>query len=338
MRRPGGSDISEATYDVVGIGNALVDVIAHVDDEFLIAHGLQKGTMTLIDAKQADAMYGRMPPAVESSGGSAGNTIAGVASLGGRAAYIGKVCDDQLGRVYRHDIRALGVTFDVTAAQEGSTGRCLIVVTPDAQRTMQTYLGAGADLGPDDVDERLIAGAEVTYLEGYLWDPPGAKQAFLKAAGAAHRAGRRVSLTLSDPFCVERHREEFLALVSRHIDVLFANEAEIMALYETDRFDEALQRVRGHCEIAALTRSEQGAVIATGDEVHVLDAEPARVVDTTGAGDLYAAGFLYGLTRGMDIATCGRIAGIAAAEVISHFGARPEVSLADLIRSRLSSS
>ena len=328
--------MSGATYDVVGIGNALVDVIAHVDEEFLAAHGLQKGTMALIDAKQADEVYARMPPAVESSGGSAGNTIAGVASLGGRAAYIGKVCDDQLGRVYRHDIRALGVTFDVAPAPTGSTGRCLIVVTPDAQRTMQTYLGAGAELGPDDVDEDVIGNAEVTYLEGYLWDPPGAKQAFLKASRVAHDAGRRVSLTLSDRFCVERHREEFLDLVAGHIDVLFANEAEIMSLYETDRFDDALQRVRGHCEIAALTRSEHGAVIATREDVHVIDAEPARVVDTTGAGDLYAAGFLYGLTHRMDIVTCGRIAGIAAAEVISHFGARPAVSLADLVRSRLS--
>jgi sugar/nucleoside kinase (ribokinase family) len=315
----------------------MVDVIAHVDDEFLVTHGLRKGTMALIDAQRADDVYESMPPAVESSGGSAGNTIAGVASLGGRAAYIGKVCDDQLGRVYRHDIQALGVRFDVAPAAEGSTGRCLIAVTPDAERTMQTYLGAGADLGPEDVDERLIADAQVTYLEGYLWDPPGAKEAFLKAARIAHAAGRKVSLTLSDPFCVERHRDEFLDLVARHVDVLFANEVELTSLYRVDRFDDALQRVRGHCEVAALTRSELGAVIVTRDEMHVLDAERAHVVDTTGAGDLYAAGFLYGLTHGMDVATCGRIAGIAAAEVISHFGARPEVSLADLVRSRLNS-
>lgn len=328
--------MSGATYDVVGIGNALVDVIAHVDDEFLEAHGLRKGTMALIDAKQAEEAYALMPPTAETSGGSAGNTIAGVASLSGRAAYIGRVCDDQLGRVYRHDMRALGVTFDVAPASAGSTGRCLIVVTPDAQRTMRTYLGAGAELGPDDVDEELIANSAITYLEGYLWDPPGAKQAFLKAARIAHAAGQRVSLTLSDAFCVDRHREEFLNLVAGHVDVLFANEAEVMSLYETDRFDDALQRVRGHCEIAALTRSERGAVIAIQDEVHVIDAEPARVVDTTGAGDLYAAGFLYGITHGMDIVTCGRIAAIAAAEVISHFGARPQVSLADLVRSRLS--
>jgi sugar/nucleoside kinase (ribokinase family) len=328
--------MTEATFDVVGIGNAMVDVIAHADDAFLKAHGLAKGTMTLIDAARAEELYALMPPAVEISGGSAGNTIAGVASLGGRAAYIGKVCDDQLGRVYRHDIRAIGVTFDIAAASSGSTGRCLIVVTPDAQRTMQTYLGAGSDLGPEDVDPQLIGSTHVTYLEGYLWDPPRAKEAFLKAARLAHDAGRRVSLTLSDPFCVQRHREEFLDLVAGHVDVLFANEAEIMSLYETASFDEALQQVRGHCEIAALTRSERGAVIVAGDEVHVIDAEPvARVVDTTGAGDMYAAGFLYGLTRGADVATCGRIAGIAAAEVISHFGARPEASLADLVRTHV---
>lgn len=328
--------MSEALFDVVGIGNALVDVIAHGDEAFLAKNQLSKGTMTLIDAERADELYARMPPAVESSGGSAGNTIAGVASLGGRAAYIGKVCDDQLGRVYRHDIRALGVTFDVPPATSGSTGRCLIVVTSDAERTMQTYLGAGSDLGPEDVDERLIASARVTYLEGYLWDPPRAKEAFLKASRIAHDAGRRVALTLSDPFCVERHREEFLDLVASHVDVLFANEIEIMSLYQVETFDDALQQVRGHCEIAALTRSELGAVIVTRDEIHVLDAEPVeRVVDTTGAGDLYAAGFLFGLTREMDIATCGRIAGIAAAEVISHYGARPEVRLKELIASRL---
>ena len=326
----------EARFDVVGIGNAMVDVIAHVDDAFLSTNHFAKGTMTLVDAERSDELYTRMPPAVESSGGSAGNTIAGIASLGGRAAYIGKVCDDQLGRVYRHDIRSLGVTFDSPPATTGSTGRCLILVTSDADRTMQTYLGAGADLGPEDVDADMIAAAHVTYLEGYLWDPPRAKEAFLKAARIAHEAGRRVALTLSDPFCVERHREEFLDLVAGHVDILFANEIEIMSLYQVETFDEALQEVRGHCEIAALTRSELGAVIVTRDEMHVLDAEPVeRVVDTTGAGDLYAAGFLYGLTRGMDIATCGRIAGIAAAEVISHSGARPEVNLGDLIASSL---
>jgi sugar/nucleoside kinase (ribokinase family) len=329
--------MSEAALDVAGIGNAMVDVLVHADDAFLASMGLSKGTMTLVDADRADYLYARMPPGIEMSGGSAGNTIAGVASLGGRAAYIGKVCDDQLGRVYRHDIRALGVTFDVASATEGATGRCLIIVTSDAQRTMQTYLGAGSDLGPEDVDEALIATAQITFLEGYLWDPPRAKEAFLKAAGIAHKASRRVALTLSDPFCVERHREEFRDLVAGHVDLLFANETEIQMLYEADTFDDALRQVRGRCKIAALTRSAHGSVIVSGEDVHVLPAEPVtHVVDTTGAGDLYAAGFMYGLTHGMDAATCGRIAGIAAAEVISHFGARPEVSLAELIRQTLS--
>lgn len=328
---------TEPQFDVVAIGNALVDVIAHADDAFIAHYGLSKGTMALIDAAQADAFYAEMPPAVESSGGSAGNTIAGFASLRGAAAYIGKVADDDLGRVFRHDMTALGVAYDVPPAAGASTGRCLILVTPDAERTMQTYLGAGADLGPDDVNDSLIASSRVTYLEGYLWDPPGAKDAFLKAARIAHEAGRRVALTLSDPFCVDRFRSEFQDLVAGHIDVLFANESEITSLYEVPTFDEALQRVRGHCEIAALTRSEKGAVIVTADELHIVDAEPARVVDTTGAGDLYAAGFLFGLTHGRDIVTCGRIGAICAAEVISHYGARPEVSLSELVARRLGS-
>ena len=326
----------EPRIDVIGIGNALVDVIAHVDDVFLRANGLTKGAMMLIDSERAQQFYAAMPPAMEMSGGSAGNTIVGVASLGGRAAYIGRVSDDELGRVFRHDIAAAGVAFDAPAASGLPTGRCLIVVTSDAQRTMQTYLGAGTELGPEDVDEALIASAAVTYLEGYLWDPPRAKEAFLKAAAIAHGAGRRVSLSLSDSFCVDRHREEFRDLVEDHIDVLFANESEIISLYETTSFDEALDRVRGRCEIAALTRSEKGAVILAGNDVHVVAAEPVeQLVDTTGAGDLYAAGFLFGLTQGMPIPLCGRIGAIAAAEIISHFGARPETSLADLVRDRL---
>ena len=323
----------ETQHDVVAIGNALVDVIADVDEAFIASQGLNRGAMTLIDAERAEGLYAAMPPAIEMSGGSAGNTIAGVALLGGRAAYIGKVADDQLGRVFRHDIRAAGVTYEVPPANGGApSGRCLIVVTPDAQRTMNTFLGAGVDLGPEDVDAALIAGAQVTYLEGYLWDPPRAKEAFLKATRVAHEAGRKVSLTLSDPFCVDRYREEFLDLVEHHVDILFANEIEIMSLYQVADFDAALQRARGHCDVAALTRSEKGSVIVAGDEVHVVDAAPvARVVDTTGAGDMYAAGFLYGYTQGLDLARCGRIGAIAAAEVISHYGARPEVSLRSLI-------
>jgi sugar/nucleoside kinase (ribokinase family) len=324
-------------FDVVGIGNAMVDVIAHTDESFLVRQRLTKGATTLIDSARAEALYSIMPPAIEMSGGSAGNTMAAMASLGGRGAYIGKVSVDQLGHVFAHDMRAAGVTFDVVPAPDGAgTGRCLVFVTPDAQRTMQTFLGAGAELQPEDVDGDLIAGAHVTYMEGYLWDPPGAKQAFLKAARIAHDAGRKVSISLSDPFCVERHREEFLDLVEHHVDVLFANEHEIMSLYQARTFDEALQHVRGHVDIAALTRSAKGSVVVADSEIHVIDAEPVdEVVDTTGAGDLYAAGFLFGLTRGIGLADCGRIGSIAASEVISHYGARPEVSLADLVKRRL---
>ena len=323
---------SSAAHDVVAIGNAIVDVLSHAGDDFLAGHGLAKGAMTLIDAEEAAALYAAMGPGVEVSGGSAANTVAGIASFGGDAAFIGKVGDDQLGEVFSHDIRAAGVSFASAPAAEGEpTGRCLILVTPDAQRTMQTFLGASAGLGPEDVDEALVAASRVTYLEGYLWDPPPAKEAFLKAAGIARGAGRKVALSLSDSFCVDRHRAEFLDLVNNHVHILFANEAEITSLYEVGEFDEALQRVRGHCEIAALTRSEKGSVIVSGDEVHVLDAATAgQVIDTTGAGDLYAAGFLHGYTRGMDPAACGRLGGIAAAEIISHFGARPETPLAEL--------
>ncbi len=330
--------MAETRFDVVGMGNAMVDVIAHTDEAFLDRHGLTKSAMTLIDGERGEALYAAMPPALEISGGSAGNTIAGVASLGGRAAYIGKVSGDQLGQVFRHDIRAAGVAYDVPPAPTGlPTGRCLVFVTADAQRTMQTFLGAGQDLQPDDVDPELIAASSITFMEGYLWDPPGAKQAFLKAARIAHDAGRKVSISLSDPFCVERHREEFLDLVENHVDILLANEHEIMSLYQVDDFDEALQRVRGKCDVAALTRSAKGSVIVSDGEVHVIDAEPvAHVIDSTGAGDMYASGFLYGYALGRDLRTCGRMGAIAAAEVISHYGARPETSLADLVRAKLS--
>ena len=293
--------------------------------------------MTLIEAERAEALYDVMGSAIEASGGSAANTMAGLASLGGRAAFIGKVRDDQLGGIFRHDIRAAGVHFETAPASGGlPTARCLIFVTPDAQRTMQTFLGASVALGPADVDANLVAATAVTYLEGYLWDRPEAKEAFQRAAGFAHKAGRKVALTLSDPFCVDRHRAGFLQLIAGHVDVLFANEAEIKSLYQTDRFEDALAKVRGQVEVAALTRSEKGAVIVAGGETHEVAAEPvARVVDTTGAGDLYAAGFLFGYTRGLPPATCGRIGAIAAAEVIGHYGARPEVKLAELIAGKL---
>jgi sugar/nucleoside kinase (ribokinase family) len=289
--------------------------------------------MTLIDADRASALYRAMGPSVESSGGSAANTIAGVASLGGRGAFIGKVNNDQFGGVFRHDIRASGVAFETPSSDEGPpTARCLIFVTSDAQRTMQTYLGACLELGPEDVDPLVISHAKVTYLEGYLWDPPRAKQAFIKAAEIARNAGHKVALTLSDPFCVDRHRAEFQQLVEKHVDILFANENEICSLWQTERFDEALQATRGKCEVAALTRSARGSIIVSGDELHVVDAAPvSHVIDTTGAGDLYAAGFLYGYTTGKPPYECARIGALAAAEVISHFGARPQTPLTELL-------
>ena len=331
--------MSDPRFDVVGIGNAIVDVLSHADDAFIERHGMNKGTMALIDADTADKLYADMASGIECSGGSAANTIAAISSLGGRGAYIGKVKDDELGKVFRHDMNAIGVDFKTTAASEGpSTARCLINVTPDAERTMSTFLGACVELGPADVDPSVIADAKVTYLEGYLWDKDEAKAAFIAAAEAAHGAGREVALTLSDPFCVDRHRESFLELVEGHVDILFANEDEIMSLYQVDNFDAALQYVRGHCKIAALTRSAKGAVILKGDEVHMVDAEPvAKVVDTTGAGDAYAAGFLFGYTSGGhdDLVHCGRLGAIAAAEIISHFGARPETALNELIAEKL---
>jgi sugar/nucleoside kinase (ribokinase family) len=321
-----------ADLDVVGIGNALVDVLSQESEAFLEGQGLVKGAMQLVDEARARELYAAMGPAIEVSGGSAANTIVGVASFGGRAHYVGKVREDQLGEVFSHDLRAVGVGYSTPPAPSGpSTGRCLIVVTPDAQRTLTTYLGASARLAPADVDEDLIARAGILYLEGYLFDPPEAQRAFRVAAEVAHGAGRKVALTLSDPFCVDRHRGAFRELVERHVDILFANEAEICALYKTADFDTALQHVRRHCAMAALTRSERGSVVVAGDEVHVIAATPVKaVVDTTGAGDLYAAGFMVGLSRGLDLATCGRLGSVAAGEVISHVGARPQTPLADL--------
>jgi sugar/nucleoside kinase (ribokinase family) len=319
-------------YSVIGMGNAIVDVISHVPHEFIDEHGLEKGAMRLIDADEATRLYAVMPPGIEASGGSAANTIAGIASLGGRAAFIGKVRDDQLGEVFAHDIRAAGVDYQVPPGAAGDpTARCIIAVTPDAQRTLNTFLGISRHLSPADVDEELVANADLIYCEGYLWDVDIAKEAITKAMDVAHRAGNRTALALSDSFCVDRHRAEFLELVDHSVDVLFANELEITSLYEVDTFDEALQAVRGHCDIACLTRSEKGSVIVADGEIHVIDAHPvAHVVDTTGAGDLYASGFLWGLSEGRDLATCGRLGSMAAAEVISHLGARPEVPLAGL--------
>ena len=329
--------MAEARFDGVGVGNAIVDVIAPTSEDDLARLDLNKGTMTLIDAAQAEWLYSEMGSGQETSGGSAANTLAGIASLGGSGAYIGKVRDDQLGEVFSHDMRAVGVDFPMRPATEGEpTARCLIFVTPDADRTMQTFLGVSVMLGPDDIDPETVGDGQITYLEGYLFDRDEAKEAFVKAAELAHAAGRRVALTLSDPFCVDRHRASFRHLVEGHVDIVFANRDEITSLYETDSFDDAVGQLVGKVDIAAVTRSEEGSVIVTPNEVVEIPAEPVeKVVDTTGAGDLYAAGVLYGLTQGYELALAGRIGSICAAEVISHYGARPEVSLAELVKEKL---
>lgn len=325
--------MTSAAFDVLGIGNAIVDVLTKADDAFLSQHGLVKGSMMLIDEARADTLYAAMGPGVEISGGSCGNTMAGVASFGGKGAYIGKVRDDQLGAVFGHDLKATGVSFETASATSGpATARCLILVTPDAQRTMNTYLGACTGLGPADIDVTRVGSAQVTYVEGYLWDAPAAKQAVLKAFDAAHAAGRKVSITLSDSFCVHRYREEFRDLIRNKVDILFGNEAEIKALYEVETFEEALEAARKEAKIAALTRSEKGSVVIKGSETYEVPAAPvAKVVDTTGAGDLYASGFLFGFTHDKPLAECARLGGIAAAEVISHVGARPEKALSGLV-------
>jgi len=317
-------------YDVLGIGNAIVDVIARAEDDFLVTQGMHKGTMALIDEDRAQAIYAAMGPAVESSGGSAANTIVGVASFGARAAFVGKVKDDELGRTFAHDIRAANVAFETKAASAGpSTARCYIMVTPDGERTMNTYLGAAQDLKPGDIDEAQVASAAVTYLEGYLWDPPRAKEAFVKAAGIAHKAGRRVALTLSDAFCVDRYRAEFLDLIRKGtVDIVFANEHELHSLYETADFDSAVKALRAEAKLAVVTRSAKGCVVVSKDVIDAVAAEPVeQVADVTGAGDLFAAGFLVGLARGRDHRTAARLGALAAAEVIQHIGARPAVSL-----------
>jgi sugar/nucleoside kinase (ribokinase family) len=323
--------VTEATLDVVGVGNALVDILANVDDEFVAGHDLVRGSALMTDLEHVSALYAALPPAHEVSGGSAANTVAGLASFGASSAFVGRVRDDQLGEVFDHDLRSIGVRFDVPKATAGApTGRCLVLVTPDAERTMCTYLGVSSEFASEDVDESLIASAQLTYLEGYLWDQPPAKEAIRLAAGAARANGRRVALTLSDPFCVERHRYEFRALCEESIDVLFANRDEICSLFETE-FDAAVERVRSTCSIAALTCGAEGSVVIAGGVTQQVPVQSvAVVVDTTGAGDLYAAGFLFGLTSGRDLVTCGQLGSLAASEVISHIGARPETSLAQL--------
>jgi sugar/nucleoside kinase (ribokinase family) len=318
--------------DVLAIGNAIVDVIATADDAFLAANRLDKGSMRLIDAAEAEALYAKMGPGREISGGSGANAAAGVAALGQQVAFIGRVADDQLGQVFAHDIRAAGVDYLTPFADTGNpTARCLILVTPDAQRTMNTFLGASQDLTEADVDYDLVAAAKITYLEGYLWDPARPRAAMAKALEVARANGNRVAFTLSDAFCVDRHRGDFRDLADGRVDVLFANEVEIKSLFETDDFDAAIRAIQGKLPIAVVTRGEAGALVVTPEATIAVPAEPvAKVVDTTGAGDLFAAGFLAGLAQGRDLQACAQLGAIAAAEVISHYGARPEADLKQL--------
>ena len=327
--------MADAKYDVLGIGNAIFDVLVKTDQSFLSRHDMTKGGMALIDEARAAAIYQDMGPATEMSGGSAANTIVGLASLGARTAYVGKIRDDQIGRMYAHDIRAAGVAFTTRPAADGpATGCSYILVTGDGERTMNTYLGAAQDLTQADIDADEIVAAKITYLEGYLWDPKNAKEAFVKAAGIAHGAGREVALTLSDAFCVDRYRDEFLDLMrKRTVDLVFANEAELHSLYQTSDFDAALKQLREDAKLGVVTRSEKGCVVVSQDGVIAVPAFPVEtVVDTTGAGDLFAAGFLFGLVRGAGHENAGRLGALAAAEVIQHIGARPQVSLKELAR------
>ena len=323
-------------YDVAAIGNAIVDVIAPAEEAFLVAQGLQRGAMTLVDEAQGVALYGAMAAGIEASGGSAANTIAGVASLGGRAAYLGKVAKDQLGEVFGHDMRAIGAHFQTPPLAGGpATARCLINVTPDGERTMSTYLGASVEFAAEDVDPAVIEAAKIVYLEGYLFDAEPARRAFAKAAGHARAAGRKIAITLSDGFVVERHREGLLAFMETQVDLVFGNEGEVAALFQTADFDQALEALRGKVPMAAITRGASGSVIIAGKETVSVSAFPVeKVVDSTGAGDQYAAGFMFGLARGRSLQVCGQLGSMAASEVIGHYGPRPSVSLKDLAASK----
>ena len=329
--------MSNPEYGLITIGNAMVDVLSRTDEEYIAKQdkefGMKKGSMNLIDADRALALYDDMHNSIQMSGGSAGNTMACFASFGGKGAYIGKVADDELGKVFINSLKDIGVDYDTAPLTEGaSTGRCMILVTPDGERTMNTFLGAAVELTPKDIDEDFIAKAKVTYLEGYLYDPAQAMEAFIKSARAAHAASRRVSLTLSDKFCVDRHRQAFRDLVSFHVDILFANEDELMALYEVDDLETALEKVKNDCAISAITRSEKGSIIINSGKRTEIKAEPvSEVKDTTGAGDAYAAGFLYAFTQGMDMAECGRYGSIAASEIIGQMGPRPSIELSSLV-------
>jgi len=316
-------------FDVLGIGNAIVDILVPVEDSFLAAHDIPKGSMQLVDEETSEKLYAQLGVAIECSGGSAGNTVAGLASLGSSVAYIGKTKDDQLGHVFDHDLTSLGIDFNTAKDSSGvSTARCLVMVSPDAERTMCTFLGACVNLSEKDIDPAVVEAAAVTYMEGYLWDPETAKAAFRKAMKLAHNAGRKTSISLSDSFCVGRHKSEFRHLAEHDIDILFANEEEILMLYDTRDISVAIKAVQQHCEVAAITRSAKGCTIVSADEVIDINGYPVSdLVDTTGAGDLFAAGFLHGYTQGLDLRTCGRMGNLAASEVITHMGARPDVNL-----------
>lgn len=328
--------MTQPQHDVVGLGSAIVDIIACCDDGFIEKQGLNKGTMRLIDATEATRLYGEMGPAIEVSGGTVPNTCAGLASFGGKAAFMGKTAKDQFGEVFAHDLRAIGVTFKTEPMDNTQpTGRCLILVTPDGERTMNTHLGVNTELSTAELDPELIRSANILYLEGYSFDGPKAKEAFYEAAKIARDAKTTVSLTLSDPFCVERHRDSFLDFIKSSVDLLFANHRELLSLYQTEDLDEACQKLRSDCALAAVTRSDEGSTIVTAHGMIAIKVEPVeQVVDTTGAGDLYAAGFLFGFARNYDLRTCGRLGSIAAAEIISHIGPRPESSLAGLAKAQ----
>lgn len=334
------SKTSNAEYGLITIGNALVDVLAHVSEDYIARqdeqNSMKKGSMNLVDDRRALDLYSDMQNPTKMSGGSAGNTMACFASFGGKGGYIGKVADDELGKSFSASLKDMGVYYNTAPLSSGtSTGRCMILVTPDGERTMNTFLGAAIELTPDDIEEELIQNAQVTYLEGYLYDPPQAMEAFIKAARIAHEAGRMVSLTLSDPFCVDRHREAFKDLVQNHVDILFANEHELQSLYETDTLEAALDIVKDKCAISATTLSEKGSIIInSGHRYNIAAEKGVDVIDSTGAGDAYAAGFLYGFTEGMDMEACGRLGSIAAAEVIAQMGPRPAISLADLAKKK----
>jgi sugar/nucleoside kinase (ribokinase family) len=328
--------MSKERLDIVGIGNAMVDVLAKTTDDFLVTEGIRKGGMTLIDADQAEALYAKMGPGTEMAGGSVSNSIAAFAMLGGRAGFIGKVANDQLGDVVRHDMKASGVEFTTSPLVGGApTARCMILITPDGQRTMSTYLGACVHITSADLDHDMLKNASMTYLEGYLFDKPSAQQTFRDACDIAHAAGKKVALSLSDSFCVERHREAFMDLIKTRVDILFANETEILSLFQVKDFGEAAQMARDVCQTAALTRSEKGSfIVSNGHSYDVRPVPVAQVVDTTGAGDMYAAGFLYGLSSGMSLPDCGHLASLTASEVIQHVGGRPQTDIASLVKKR----